>query len=88
MSETSPTRPEDSIKLQERQKAVEDLEKEKKEFYNNLKSSVSGSEANKLMDKFMKGRYYSRMTEINRIYGKETKNNEEEKKQEKKQEKK
>ena len=42
MSESSPTRPEDSIKLQERQKAVEDLEKERKEFYTNLKSSVSG----------------------------------------------
>ena len=42
MSESSPTRPEDSIKLQERQKAVEDLEQERKEFYTNLKSSVSG----------------------------------------------
>ena len=80
MTESSPTRPEDSIKLQERQKAVEDLEKERKEFYTNLKTSVSGIEANKLMDKFMKGRYYSRMAEINRIYGKVKK--EEEKKRE------
>ena len=80
MTESSPTRPEDSIKLQERQKAVEDLEKERKEFYTNLKTSVSGAEANKLMDKFMKGRYYSRMAEINRIYGKVKK--EEEKKRE------
>ena len=33
------------------------------------------------MDKFMKGRYYNRMNEINRIYGKVKK--EEEKKREK-----
>ena len=81
-SESSPVRPEDSIRLQEREKAVEDLEKEKKELYNNLKSSFGGSEANKLMDQFMKGRYYDRMCEIDRIYGKEPKK-EEEKKQEK-----
>lgn len=60
------------IKSNERKAAIAELEQEKKQIYNDLKSSLGESEAEEQLRQFMNGRYKKRMEEINRIYGKET----------------
>lgn len=60
----------DPAKRHERDNAIKELENEKKQMYDELKSSLGESEADVQIKLFMKGRYKQRMTEIDKQFSK------------------